>query len=164
MKKLRLVLGALVALVTMSSCTHLGAVQIKEYEKLDDFTHFYIIPTSSFSSTKGSTFGDSEDVYGYTSSRTVNPSDMIAGYLTKQGFVRLAEVSPELSDKTLIVSFGESNRRETFFFHVFEVTLQFLSAKTNLPVCVCTAEGEADNESEAVRHAISRCLDTVFAK
>ena len=98
--------------------------------------------------------------YGIT--KTSNPSDLIAGILIKQGFIRLPELNSRLLDETLIVNYGESGRRNVNLGYSIEVTIQFLSAKTNMPVCVCTAEGQGSTEADDIRIAINRALKPLF--
>ena len=89
---------------------------------------------------------------------------MISGILIKQGFVRLPELNPQILDETLIVNYGESGRRNLNFGYSIEVTIQFVSAKTNQPVCVCTAEGQGSTEADDIRIAINRALTPLFFK
>lgn len=70
----------------------------------------------------------------------------------------MPESNPQLLDETLIVSYGESGRRNVNLGYSIEVTIQFLSAKTNMPVCVCTAEGQGSTEADDIRIAINRAL------
>ena len=60
--------------------------------------------------------------------------------LLKEGFLQIPELKPELTDNTLIVNYGESGRRKRGLGYTIEVTIQFLSAKTNTIVCSCTGE------------------------
>ena len=77
-------------------------------------------------------------------------------------FVILKEKENDLINKTLIVNYGESGRRDVFWGYTIEVTIQFLSANTNEVVCVTTAEGIGDTEADDITKAITRALDAVF--
>ena len=57
------------------------------------------------------------------------PKDFLE--LTKKGFIRLPEQKEELNDKTLIVNYGESGKRNRGLGYTIEVTIQFVSAKSN---------------------------------
>jgi hypothetical protein len=48
--------------------------------------------------------------------------------------------------------------------YTIEVTIQFVSAKTNSLVCSCTAEGIGSTEADDIREAITRCLDKLIEK
>lgn len=164
MKAIKLTLALLLAAV-VSSCTVLHPVEINRVDALDNYNYVYIVPTGEVTDGTSDVYADSDATFfGSTETRSVNPADLIAGYLMKRGFMRLSEPNPELLNQTLIVSYGESGRRELFFGATTEVTIQFISAKTNLPVCVCTAEGYGETRADDVREAINRCLDEVFAK
>ena len=115
-------------------------------------------------SSSGGVYGGNYGVYGSTTSKSVNPSDVISGILLKNGFSQLPELKPELTDETLIVNYGESGRRNRGLGYTIEVTIQFLSAKTNTTVCSCTAEGQGETEADDIRQAITRCLTGLLSK
>jgi hypothetical protein len=89
---------------------------------------------------------------------------VISGVLLKEGFMQLPELKPELINETLIINYGESGRRPRGFGYTIEVTIQFLSAKTNTKVCSCTAEGQGEIEVDDIRRAINRCLSGLLGK
>ena len=62
----------------------------------------------------------------------------------------------------MIVNFGESGRRNVNLGYSTEVTIQFISADTQRPICTCTAEGQGSTEADDVRKAIQRALDPLF--
>lgn len=96
-----------------------------------------------------------------SSSKTVNPADLITGIFIKEGLIRLPELKPELAEETLIINYGESGKRNTGGLggYTLEVTIQLISAKTSSFVCSCTAEGQGSTEADDIRHAITRCLN-----
>lgn len=164
MKAVRFTL-AIVLAAFMSSCSPLKPVSVTQNDSLDNYNYVYVIPTGEVTGGVSDVYTDSDaTIYGSSTTRTINPADLIAGYLMKRGFVRLPELNPELLDQTLIVSYGESGRRSQGLFlgYSIEVTIQFLSAKTNTPVCVCFGEGYGETEADDIRMAINRCLDEVF--
>ena len=121
-------------------CSPLRQVTVVKNDKIEDYTYFYISPTKSLTSSLGGVYGGNYGIYGSTTSKSVKPSDVISGILLKEGFLQIPELKPELTDNTLIVNYGESGRRKRGLGYTIEVTIQFLSAKTNTIVCSCTGE------------------------
>ncbi len=62
----------------------------------------------------------------------------------------------------MIVNFGETGRRTVNLGYSIEVTIQFISASTQFPICTCTAEGQGETEADDVRKAIQRALEPLF--
>ena len=108
------------------------------------------------------TYGGQYGIYGSSTTKSVNPSDVIAGILIKQGYIILPELKSELANETLIVNYGESGRRNRGLGYTIEVTIQFSSAKTNEMICSCTAEGQGETEADDIRQAIRRALSSLF--
>lgn len=148
--------------VLMAACASMKAPVINQIESLDGYKYVYITPTSELTSGSSGVYGGKYGVYGSGSTKTINPSDVISGIMLKQGYIRLPELNPELLDQTLIVNYGESGRRNVNLGYSIEVTIQFLSAKTNMPVCICTAEGQGSTEADDIRIAINRALAPLF--
>lgn len=136
------------------------ATSIKN-SSIESYKYIYLPPTSSLSSSTGTTVSGQY----YSSSKSVNPGDVVTGILTKAGFIKLPEVKPELASETLIVNYGESGKRKTGLGgYTIEVTIQFISAKTNTLVCSCTAEGQGETEADDIRYAITSCLSEIIPK
>lgn len=148
--------------VIMVACASMKAPIINQIESLDNYKYIYITPTSELTSGSSGIHGGKYGLYGGGSTKTINPSDVISGIMLKQGYIRLPELNPELLDKTLIVNYGESGRRNVNLGYSIEVTIQFLSARTNMPVCICTAEGQGSTEADDIRIAINRALAPLF--
>jgi hypothetical protein len=129
-------------------------------DSISNYKFFYITPTNSLTSSTGSTING---IY-ISSSKSVNPSDVITGILIKQGLIRLPELKPEINDQTLLINYGESGRRNNFLGYTIEVTIQLISAKTNELACNCTAEGQGSTEADDIRIAISRCMNEIIPK
>lgn len=126
-----------------------------KHGNIESYKYMYITPTNELTSSAGYTIGGQY----YSSSKSVNPSDVISGILIKAGFIRLPELKPELIDETLIVNYGESGRRNTGLGgYTIEVTIQFISSKTSALICSCTAEGQGSTEADDIRQAVTRCL------
>ena len=145
-------------LLAMTACASLRPVSVNRIESIDNYKYVYITPTQELASSTGSVYNG----YGSAQSKSINPSDVIAGSLLKRGYTRLPQLVPELLDETLIVNYGESGRRNRGFGYTIEVTIQFLSARTNKIVCTCTGEGQGSTEADDIRIAINRCLDEVL--
>lgn len=128
---------------------------------IQSYKYIYISPTSSLTSSAGATIGTQY----YSSSKSVNPVDVITGILSKEGFIRLPELKPEITDQTIIINYGESGKRKTGLGgYTIEVTIQFVSAKSNTLICSCTAEGQGETEADDIRQAITRCLNELIQK
>ncbi|HTO15446.1 MAG TPA: hypothetical protein VLZ83_06730 [Edaphocola sp.] len=147
--------------VYLSGCASLKSPISTINGEIKTYKYIYISPTNSLTSSSGATISGQY----YSSSKSVNPSDVISGILTKEGFIRLPEIKPELSDETLIVNYGESDRRKTGLGgYTIEVTIQFVSAKNSSLVSSCTAEGQGATEADDIRIAITRCLKSILPK
>ena len=140
------------------SCVSLKDATVVKNDNPKDFKYFIVNSTDTLNSSTG---GMINGVY-YSTGKSVNPKDIISGYLIKKGFIILPEKNDELLNQTLIVNYGESGRREVLFGYTTEVTIQFLNAKTKEIVCVTTAEGIGDTEADDIKKAITRALDAVF--
>ena len=175
MKKTLKFLIAICCVMLLNSCTvTLLPVSVTKNSALSEYKYVYITPTSSIISTTGTVNVDetSYGVYGSTKTETqnFNPSDIIAGYMIRKGYIQVSEIKPELASQTLIINYGESGRRNVgglygFFYgqYATEITLQFLSAKTHEIVCTSTAEGMGSKKADDIRIAINRALDEVFS-
>lgn len=142
-------------------CANLRPATTTNNGNVKEYKYFYISPTNSLTSSSGIAIGGQY----YSSGKSVNPTDVITGILSKQGFIRLPELNPDLADKIVIINYGESGRRGTGLGgYTIEVTIQFVSSKTHLPVCSCTAEGQGETEADDIRKAINRCLTALFPK
>ncbi|HQW11555.1 MAG TPA: hypothetical protein PK076_00975 [Saprospiraceae bacterium] len=145
--------------IWLSGCTSLKPATSIKNGPIESFKYMYISPTNSLTSSIGATIGGQL----YTSSKSVNPADVISGIISKEGIIRLPELKSELTDETLIINYGESGRRNTGLGgYTMEVTIQFISAQTNSLVCSCSAEGQGETEADDIRMAITRCLSTIF--
>ena len=143
-------------LFILSGCRALKAPVIVGNVPAQTYQYVYIQPTTELTS------GASNLYTGAMMTKSVNPSDVIAGELIKNGFVILPELKPELIDRTLIVNYGESDRHNRGLGYTIEVTIQFISAKSHEVVCTCTAEGQGETEADDIRQAIRRALSSLF--
>lgn len=145
-------------LLFFSSCSILQPVIVNHRSPIENYRYFYITQTSGITSGSGSVYGG----YGSVTNKSINPSDIISGYMIKNGFVRVPEIKPELAAQTLIINYGETGRRKVFWGYTIEITLQFLSAQTHEIVCGATAEGMGSTEADDIRIAINRALTEIF--
>lgn len=163
MKAIRF-LAIILASIFIISCAPLKAPTIIKKDTIEGYKYIFITPTSNLTSGTGGIYGGQYGAYGASTSKSVNPSDVISGILIKEGYIRLPELKQELLDETIIVNYGESGKRNRGLGYTIEVTIQFISAKSNTPLCSCTAEGQGETEADDIRQAITRCLSGILSK
>lgn len=146
----------------LNSCRALKDPVIVRNSSIEEYKYVFITPTKELTSSAGSTYGGQYGVYGASTTKSVNPSDVISGELIKNGFIILPELKSDLNDNTLIVNYGESGRRNRGLGYTIEVTIQFISAETHELICSCTAEGQGETEADDIRQAIRRALSGLF--
>lgn len=159
----RLILAACGTLM-LGACAPLRVPVIVKNASVEMFKYAYISPTKELTSSTGSTYGGQYGIFGSSTTKSVNPSDIIAGILIQIGFIIVPEIKSELAKETVIINYGESGRRNRGLGYTIEVTIQFISADTNQMICSCTAEGQGSTEADDIRQAIKRALDGLFAK
>lgn len=148
----------------LGACAPLRIPIIVKKTPIEMFKYAYISPTKELTSSTGSIHGGQYGIYGSSTTKSVNPSDIIAGILIQNGVIIVPDIKSELAKETVIVNYGESGRRDRGFGYTIEVTIQFISADTNQMICSCTAEGQGATEADDIRQAIKRALDGLFAK
>lgn len=162
--KLNRILTIIISCILIVSCAPLKPASVIKNSPTENYKYVYISPTKSLTSSSGSVYGGDYGVYGATTSKSVNPTDVITGILAKEGFIRLPELKGELTDETLVVNYGESGRRNRGLGYTIEVTIQFVSAKSNELISSCSAEGQGETEADDIRQAITRCLSALLSK
>jgi len=162
MSTIKTVFLIICSIFMLGSCAPLRLPVIVKNAPIETFKYAYISPTKELTSSSGGTYGGQYGIYGSSTTKSVNPSDVIAGVLIKEGFIILPELKSELSNETLIVNYGESGRRNRGLGYTIEVTIQFISAETKQMICSCTAEGQGETEADDIRQAIRRALEGVF--
>lgn len=160
--KLKSLFITILSVGILCSCA-LRKPTIVQYEPITPYKFVYIPHTNDLSSSAGGTFGTQYGIYGYNISKSINPKDVISGYLMKQGFVILPEIRPERLKETIIVNYGETGRRSLNLGYTIEITLQFISAHDHKVLCTCTAEGQGSTEADDIREAITRALNGLFS-
>lgn len=146
------------------SCETLKPVSIEKSgdDSLDNYKYFYINPSGVKTGGAGYVVGNHFGVFGGGETKSTTPSDVISGTLIKQGYIRVAEIEESLKDKTIIVSYGETGRRQVDLGYTIEVTIQFTSAKTHDIICTVSGEGYGETEADDVYDAVNRCMDAVL--
>ena len=163
MKSLRHILILLSISLALASCGVPRYATITSKPDLSKYKYVYITPTSEKTSVTGGTYGNQFGVYGSTSSKSITPSDVIAGYFMKQGFVRVPEINETQKSQTIVGNYGESGRKNYGLgAYSIEVTIQLLDATTYELICSSTAEGMGETETDDVREATIKCLDAIF--
>ena len=162
-KALKLWMFVVCTVIMFICCGALKTPVIVRNAPIEGYRYVFITPTKELISSSGGAYGGKYGTYGTSTTKSVNPSDVISGELIKNGFIVLPELKSELNNKTLIVNYGESGRRNRGLGYTIEVTIQFISAETHELVCSCTAEGQGETEADDIRQAIRRALAGLFS-
>lgn len=162
MKSTLKILVTILCVILFSGCASMKppVINYSQNDSIKNYTYFYVNHTAPVTGSSG-IYGNQFGVYG-GHSNTIIPSDIISGILFKNGFIKADAISPENADKTMIISYGESGRRNVNLGYSIEVTIQFVNAKTQLPIVVCSAEGQGSTEADDIRIAINRALEPLF--
>ena len=166
MKTIRFLI-IIITSIFIYGCAILKEPVIQKNYPIEEYKYVFIPAKSNLTSGTGGVYGGQNGVYGSSTSKSVNPRDVISGILLKNGLIILPEIKPELIDKTIIVNYGESGKRVIaggLGGYTIEVTIKFISAKTYEVICSCTAEGQGSTEADDIREAITRCLSGLFSK
>ena len=151
----------LLTLIITSGCASMRPAKITQTEDaITNYQYFYVTPTGDYTGSSG-VYGNQYGVYG-GATKSTSPSSIISGILFKNGFIQVNEINPDKADKTMIVSFGETGRRNVNLGYSIEVTIQFVSAATQNLICSCTAEGQGETEADDVRKANETALKPLF--
>lgn len=161
MKGLKLSLIA-VGLFIIGGCSGLRPVVYTGSASLNGYKYAYVTPTSGIVSGSGEVYGNQSGVYGSATSRSINPADIISGIMMKNGYILVSEISDEIKDRTLIVNYAETGRRDVYLiWDAVEITVQVVSADTYELLCTCTAERLGD-DADDVRNVIARAMEKMF--
>ena len=166
MKIIKLIIFSIVSVFILNGCrTTLMPATVIRHSSLDQYKYFYIDQTNELTSGVSDSYGTQNGLYGFSQTKTVNPSDLISGFLLKKGFTKLPEIKTNLLKETLIINYGESGRRNVGILgaYTIEVVIQFISAETHSVICSGVAEGMGSTEADDIRIAINRCLDKIFS-
>ena len=103
---LKRLIFAACGILILGACAPLRVPIIVKKSPIEMFKYAYISPTKELTSSTGSAYGGQYGIYGSSTTKSVNPSDVIAGILIQKGYVILPELNPELAKETLIVNYG----------------------------------------------------------
>ncbi|WP_025843459.1 hypothetical protein [Porphyromonas gingivicanis] len=149
----------IISLGIFSSCVTLRPANVTLKRDISQFTRVYIPSTQTVHGSTAVVISGMVLPY----SQSVNPRDVIAGMLSKKGYIIINELDERFREETIIVNYGESDRRNVGLGgYTIEVTLQFISAATGELLCTTTAEGCGSTEAEDVKQAVTRALKAVF--
>lgn len=151
-------------IVSLNACAILQEPIINRHDDIKKYKYVVIPKTDTITSGAGSVYGNQYGVYGGTITDSINPGSVIEGILLKKQFISVDEIRPEIANKTLIVKYGQSGKRDVaggFGGYTLEVSISFINAKTYESVYSCTAEGQGSTEADDIREAITRCLSGI---
>lgn len=159
MKRIFIILTSVLLLVGCKTLLKAPTTDIKG--NIYRYNYVYVIPTSGVTSSSD-VYGNQYGVYG-GGTKTVNPSEVISGYLMKKGYTTLPNVDPNIADNTMIVSYGYTGRRQlSLFAYASCVMIQFRDAKTHELVATCEGEGCGEDETDDILQAIYSALGAIF--
>ena len=163
MKKLLLFFAAL----ALTACGALKPTTCSVQPTFDKYRYVYIMPTGSVTGSTGvyTSYVDNRVHGGVT--RTANPSDMMSGYLMQKGLTILPHLDEAKKAETLVLSYGETDRRDVGLLWLSTSTgiiIQFRDALTNDLIASAEAEDYGSTEADNVRYAIRKALDAIFAQ
>lgn len=153
----------IIPLVLNSCSAFLVAPTVNIKGNLLNYTYIYVIPTSSVTSSSG-IYGGSYGIYG-GATKSINPSEVISGYLMKKGYTPVPSVTDELAEKTLVISYGYTGRRQIgLFSYASCIIIQVRDAKTHEMVASCESEGCGEDETDDILQAINSGLNKIFSR
>lgn len=159
LKRFLFLISATLCLVGCNYQLYAPIVEVKP--AIAKYRYAYIIPTGSVTS------GLSSEGDGYT--KSISPSEVIAGDLMQRGYSILPQINQDLIDKTMIVNYGEVGVRDIGYqIYTKEVIIQFRDAQSQDLICSGKAEGLVDflwgssTEVDAVVFAIKKALDSIY--
>lgn len=124
------------------------------------YKYVHVIPTSGTTASSGvSTTVHIWGPVGITTGNansTANPSELLAGFLMKEGYTVVPTISPEIADKTLIVSYGFLG---TYNSAYSKIILQMTDASTHDVVASYETFGIGNNDAERVSEALDYAID-----
>ena len=163
MKKLLL----FIATLALTACGALKPTTCSVQPTFYKYRYVYIMPTGSVTGSTGVYTSYVDDrVYGGVT-RTTNPSDMMSGYLMQKGLTILPQLDEAKKAETLVLSYGETDRRDVGFLWSSTSTgiiIQFRDALTNDLIASAEAEDYGSTEADNVRYALRKALDAIFAQ
>lgn len=151
-------------LLIINGCAILKPVESKKFGDISQYKYAIVGQTQTLNSGAGSGYVGYGTSGGFSSSvsKSINPSDVIAGILMKRGFVIVDSINDDKKKaQTLLVRYGQGDKRNVLGGlggYTLGVSIQILDFTTNDPLFTCKAEGQGETESDDIREAITRCL------
>ena len=115
-------LAIVCSIILMCGCASLHPVSVNYHSPIDTYRYVYITPTSSLSSGTGSVYNG----YGSSTTKSVNPGDIISGYLIKKGYIIVPQIQPEYASQTLIINYGVLVLKDHSIYFLYNLQLQIL--------------------------------------
>lgn len=167
MKAFKHIIVLIVFAIGLTSCGVTKRVPqyatISSTPDLSNYKYVYIHPTTDKTSVSGGVYGGQYGVYGSTTSKSINPADIVAGAFIKKGFTVVPEIDKAHATQTIVINIAETGRKQyTILAYSIEMTLQLMDAYTYDLICNVSAEGMGETETDDVRQAILKCLDAIF--
>ena len=163
MKNFKFVILFITILLGLANCGVPKYASLTNKPDLSKYRYVFITPTAEKASVTGEAFGNQYGLFGSTYSKSIIPSEVIAGSFMKQGFVIVPEILEAQKSQTIIVNYGESGRKNYGLgAYSIEVTIQLLDASSYELICSSTAEGMGETETDDVRKATNKCLNAIF--
>ena len=160
MRKLLILLAIITALAGCGT-TSSTVPTAKISGDLSRYQYVYVVPTSGVTSG-GGVYSTGNGVYG-GDTHTVNPSELITGYLMKLGYSVLPSIVPDLAEHTIVVTYGNTGTSSVLVAKS-GVIIQVRDAKTHELIATSEAEGiSLEDEAYAVKRAIYKALNNIFA-
>lgn len=145
-------------------CGSLKPVSVTRNGTLQGYKFAYINSTATKVSGTASQYFTNGIGLGISSTTSTNPSEIIAGFLMKKGFIIVPQLNQKDAPQTVVINHAETGRRNLNLGYTIEITIQVLSALDNSLICSGTAEGQGETEADDVRIAINRCLTEMLNK
>jgi hypothetical protein len=155
MKRLFIIIAAVLIAVS-AMARPVPTIAIKG--DLNQYKYVHVISTSGTTSSSGVSTSAHYGHYSYTSgngTKTTNPSEQLSGFFMKEGFTVLPSISPEIADKTLIVSYGFLGTDEIYS----EIILQLTDANTHEVVASYETSGKGIDDAERVSDALNYVIE-----
>lgn len=157
MKRIFIILAA--AMMAVNAMGQLAPPKVEILGDLHPYRFAYIIPAGSVisSSGAGAVIGN---VVVSSGTKTANPSEIIAGYLIKQGYTILPEIVPELAEETMIFAYGRTGTRPIgIFAYASKIIIQITNGKSHELLATIEAEGCGENETDDISQALYDALN-----
>lgn len=160
MKRLFIILAA--AVMAVGAMGQLYLPEVKIMGDLRPYRYAYVIPASPVTSGPG-VAAIIEGVVVSEGTKTVNPSEIISGYLIKLGYNILPSIVPELAEETMIFSYGRAGSRSLgLLSYASKIVIQVTSGKTHELLATIEAEGCGNTEADDINQALYDGLE-IFA-